>query len=761
LRKKYLKVYFITHSNKKTMDKNSLLASLTGEADLSGEKKPEQDLFGDVEVDDNDAAPLAVPDPGQQPLMGASLPPTVVAAPTGNGAPAPLQAPAPAGAPPAQPSLLAQSGLLGMASSDSGGDGDSGGGGGMFDEVDQEQERTDAEERRKREEEERKRKEEEERLRKQQQEEEERRRQEEQLRQHQIQQQQQQQMQQQQQQQQMQQQQMQQQQQQRGASYAPQNQFQQPQMQQPQMHQSQQQQSAMMQSAMMQSALITPQPQQQQQQQLNGQMQSMTLKAPALHNGNFYRAHPPTVVGGGDVPQTIGGSPQAPVYQGQGPGNNYYYGTQQQPQIQSPSTTAGMYNSASNGPLGQVRKMTLTKPQDVVSLYTRIVVTEPMLIQTQNFLISSTPYWSYQVTSSLANNQGTWLVRRRFRHIVALEDRLRQSCLGSILPPRPDKHATRALEEASTMQSAEFAMQRAKEMESYLNALANHPVVGQAQELRLFLGLQDDIGTAWSEVSNNAFTRLGAMGAGMSMKVAESTSAATINAHDWEENAELLGLCSSENLRMGGVVTAVPKLEGTATLLREQGDAAGAVGMELSKVSKISDDLKVCDVLSNGLLRHGRRTKRLALELSAAMESFLEQYKTVRYERMAMQDRKTALQRKYKERGRADSRAVFLAQQQRQLQATGQFGQLSSLEQSAIQGDEFALGVVGEAEEIGARLKSEINRIAVQRRTEWNASMKTIASSMKEACGERHAIWQSTLEAFQEDFQESDLSTAS
>jgi hypothetical protein len=104
---------------------------------------------------------------------------------------------------------------------------------------------------------------------------------------------------------------------------------------------------------------------------------------------------------------------------------------------------------------------------------------------------------------------------------------------------------------------------------------------------------------------------------------------------------------------------------------------------------------------------------------------------------------------------------VFLAQQQRQLQATGQFGQLSSLEQSAIQGDEFALGVVGEAEEIGARLKSEINRIAVQRRTEWNASMKTIASSMKEACGERHAIWQSTLEAFQEDFQESDLSTAS
>eukprot|EP00980_Cylindrotheca_fusiformis_P016254 scaffold4829_cov129-Cylindrotheca_fusiformis.AAC.14 len=722
------------------MDKNSLLASLTGEADFGGEKKQEQDLFGDVALDEDDNAPppLAVPDPELQPTAGPPLQPP----PPSNEAPAPAQAPPPAGAPPQQPSLLAQSGLLGMASSDH-----SEGGGGLFDAVDEEEERKEAEERRRREEEEaRRRKEEEERLRKQQ-EEEERRRKEEQLRQQQLQQQQQQKMEQQRQLQQQQQQQMQQQQQNLGGSYGHQSQYQQP-----------QQQSAMMQSAMMQSSLISPQDQkqpyqhqQQNQQNLNSQMGNLTINAPALNNNSFYREHPPTVVGGGSIPSAVGGSPPPTnAYQGQMPGNNYYYGTQQQPQTQSPSIMAGMYNPAQNGPMGQVRKMTLTKPQDFSPLYTRIVVGEPMLIQTQNFLISSAPYWSYQVTSSLANNQGTWVVRRRFRHIVALEDRLRQSCPGAILPPRPDKHATRALEEASTQQSAEFAMQRAREMESYLNSLALHPIAGQAQELRLFLGLQDDIGTAWSEVSNNAFTRLGAMGAGMTMKVAESTSAVSGSGHDWEENAELLGLCSSENLRMGGVVTAVPKMEGTAALMREQGDAAGAVGMELSKVSKISEDMRVCDILSNGLLRHGRRTKRLALELSAAMESFLEQYKTVRYERMAMQDRRAALQRKFKERGRADSRAMYLAQQQRQLQSAGQFGQLNSLEQSAVLSDDFALGAVGEADEIGARLKSEINRIAVQRRTEWNASMKSIARSMKEACSERHAIWQSTLDAFQE-----------
>lgn len=406
------------------------------------------------------------------------------------------------------------------------------------------------------------------------------------------------------------------------------------------------------------------------------------------------------------------------------------------------------------GNLGQVRKITLVKPQDVPPIYVDIKVTEPMLIQQQNFLISSPPYWSYQIASTLANNQGTWLVRRRFKHVVALEDRMRQACPGSILPARPDKHATRAIEEASTHQSAEFAIQRSQEMQQYLNALAKHPVAGQSQVLRLFLGLQDDIGTAWPEVSGNAFTKLGAVAAGMSMKVSETAqlTAGSAPTHEWEDDAELLTLCSSENIRMGAVSQAVPKLEGSVTIFREQGDASGALGMEMSKITKqvpaAKEDFKGCDILSNGLLRNGRRTKRLALELSAAMDSFLQQYKMVRYEKMAMNDRRQAIQRKGTVRRGADQRAMYLAQQQRQLQAAGQFGQLSHLEQSAIQTDSLANHAVGEAEEIAARLKSEIHRVAIDRRTQWNASMKTIASSMKEAYAERLAIWESTLEAF-------------
>ena len=494
--------------------------------------------------------------------------------------------------------------------------------------------------------------------------------------------------------------------------------------------------------------------------QLNNQMSAMTLNSP--ESLGFYREHNAPIIQNNQAPVM----PPANRNGGTGLQNSgsYYYGTREQ-QIQhpsqqnqhsggfvQPSSTAGMHNSSQTMNLGRIRKVALVRPQEVPPLYIDIRVTEPMLIQTQSFLISSPPYWSYQITSQLAGNQGTWLVRRRFRHVVALEDRLRLACPGSIIPPRPEKHATRAFEEASTQQSAEFAVQRSKELAAYLNQVARHPVAGQSQVFRLFLGLQDDIGTAWPEVSTNALTRLQAVGAGVTMKVAESTNltAASAPAHEWEEDAELLGLCSSENLRLGAVSQSVPKLEGTVIVLREQGDAAGILGMELSKASKSLDmEYKFFDVLSSGSLRHGRRTKRLALEMSGAVESFLQQYKLVRYEKMAMQDRRHAIQRKAKERGRADARAVHLSQQQRHLQVNGRMHHLNHLEHSAISMDTKALDAVSEADEIGTRLKLEINRVAIDRRTAWNSSIKTIARCMKEACSERRAIWESTLEAFE------------
>jgi hypothetical protein len=119
-------------------------------------------------------------------------------------------------------------------------------------------------------------------------------------------------------------------------------------------------------------------------------------------------------------------------------------------------------NSHNQMPSMQVRPRIITRPAPVQALYGKVLVSEPMLIQSPSiFGLSQPPHWSYQVCTQLpappnsnsSNNNnnggnnggnnnnnggggGVWLVRRRFRHAVSLEDRLRQDCPGAILPPR-------------------------------------------------------------------------------------------------------------------------------------------------------------------------------------------------------------------------------------------------------------------------------------------------------------------------------------
>lgn len=358
----------------------------------------------------------------------------------------------------------------------------------------------------------------------------------------------------------------------------------------------------------------------------------------------------------------------------------------------------------------------------------------------------------------------------------------------------PDKHATRAIEEASAHQSAEFALQRAAELQVYLNQLITHPVCYNSNAVRLFLALQDDLGTAWPECSNNALTRLTQASVGAAVKVSEQTSGSKfpwqggdniIMDESGEDNAELLALQSSEGVRMGAVTAAVPKMEGAVTLLREHAEQSGAVGMELSRLAKevAATDAELgqpMEIVSSGMLRAGRRSKRMALELSAAMHTFTVQYRLCKYEKAAFGDRRAALVRRYKERGKADQRAAQLVIQQRQMYGHQQqqqqpyggqpYGQqqqqqqqhgmmmpgnnLDRLERDAAVMDDMATDAVTEAAEICEVLKSEVNRVAWQRRTEWNGAVKVVASAMKEAVTERVAIWESVRESFLQAFPE-------
>jgi len=399
-------------------------------------------------------------------------------------------------------------------------------------------------------------------------------------------------------------------------------------------------------------------------------------------------------------------------------------------------------------------------PGNFEPLFGPVSVTDPILVQSPGIL-AGPPHWTYAVIiRDMKKIEGqeqfsavVSSVRRRFRHFVALEERTRRDCRGAILPPRPNKHSTRAIDEATTRQSAQFALQRAKELETYLNALRLHPLAGKSQVLKLFLTLPDHLGVAWPEVSSSIFTRLTEAGASTAVKVAESTSAviAELNTENQimagEDNAELLALTSAEGMRISGVLQAVPKIENAVVLVADQAERKNAIGMEMQKlVNNVFAHEKVFsgpfEILASGLLRCGRRTNRLAVELGAASEVFSLQHKLCKYERLAFADRRSALVRRRDAKKEADLKSQKLVMQQHQLQSMGKFSKLDSYGREAAMADEIAVDAIKEADEIGHILLGEVNRISKERRVDWGMSLRVMAANLREAHAERVAIWE-------------------
>ena len=181
--------------------------------------------------------------------------------------------------------------------------------------------------------------------------------------------------------------------------------------------------------------------QQQQQQQMYG-MQSVQLQSnnplfsppptqpyghsslPVLTPDNgFYRDHPalPAV----SVAPSVATNSNTYVYTQTG-GAVQTHVVSRLPPAPTPNITAGM---------GFVKLQPVSRPPPVEPIYAKVTVSDPLLIQPYSFLGMQPPHWTYQVQTNLKEG-GCWLVRRRFRHVVTLEEKLREECKGSILPPR-------------------------------------------------------------------------------------------------------------------------------------------------------------------------------------------------------------------------------------------------------------------------------------------------------------------------------------
>lgn len=120
-----------------------------------------------------------------------------------------------------------------------------------------------------------------------------------------------------------------------------------------------------------------------------------------------------------------------------------------------------------------------------------VVVMQPQKMQDggTSLVPGGGSYITYLIVTrtNIPEYRGTeFSVRRRFRDVVTLADRLADAYRGYFIPPRPDK----SIVESQVMQKQEFIEQRRASLEKYLGRLAQHPVLRKSDELRLFLQFQ-------------------------------------------------------------------------------------------------------------------------------------------------------------------------------------------------------------------------------------------------------------------------------
>jgi hypothetical protein len=115
-------------------------------------------------------------------------------------------------------------------------------------------------------------------------------------------------------------------------------------------------------------------------------------------------------------------------------------------------------------------------------------VLDPQTVQEPggSLVPGGTSYVTYRIithTNMASYGASEFSVRRRFKDVVTLADRLAEHYRGYFIPPRPDKNVV----ESQVMQKVEFIEQRRLALEKYLGRLATHHVLRHSDELRKFL----------------------------------------------------------------------------------------------------------------------------------------------------------------------------------------------------------------------------------------------------------------------------------
>jgi hypothetical protein len=140
-----------------------------------------------------------------------------------------------------------------------------------------------------------------------------------------------------------------------------------------------------------------------------------------------------------------------------------------------------------------------TKSREASPGFAEITVSEPRkhaepATGAVGVIPGSASYVSYLIATRVPDG-GEFRVRRRFRDVVALADRLAETHRGLFVPARPDK----SIVEGQVMQRHDFVNQRCVTIQRYLRRLAAHPVVGRSSVLHAFLTEPSGIPTSDGE----------------------------------------------------------------------------------------------------------------------------------------------------------------------------------------------------------------------------------------------------------------------
>lgn len=158
--------------------------------------------------------------------------------------------------------------------------------------------------------------------------------------------------------------------------------------------------------------------------------------------------------------------------------------------LDPPSYAEAVFTSFDSSSNGHENPEISSRSSPSSSDYFHISVSDPQKEQelTNSLVPGGNTYYTYLITTrtnlpEYGGPDSEFSVRRRFKDVVTLSDRLSESFRGYFIPIRPDKNSV----ESQVMQKQEFVEQRRLALEKYLRKLAAHPAIRTSEELRLFL----------------------------------------------------------------------------------------------------------------------------------------------------------------------------------------------------------------------------------------------------------------------------------